>query len=527
MIDIPKITATIKTEEVETVELPSIVATIETKENFVELPKVVADVRPETAIVGNLGTMVAGKGKDGKDGVDGRPGKDGIDGKPGRDGINGKDGKDGITPHIGDNGNWFIDDFDTGVCAVGRNGLDGVPGKDGYTPRLGIDYFNGKDGKDGRDGRDGVDGKTPVKGVDYFDGQDGKDGKDGKNGRTPIKGIDYKDGKDGKDGKNGLNGLNGTDGFSPKVLVEEIEGGHKITITDKDGEKSFDVMDGQGDNGDGGTGENGFSPTISVEEIENGHRITITDVDGTKIIDVLNGKNGIDGKDGYTPIKGVDYFDGLPGADGRPGEPGKDGYTPVKGVDYFDGLPGKDGKDGVDGYTPVKGTDYFTPDEVSEMVQRAVKEVLKITAPGSIRFGEGRLYAPATTASYTVTNFDEDSVTFQYKGGGGVEELVFPITGLLSGRTYTISFSETYNGGFIQDTYRYGCGIMQKSTYESTTFPTTQAKPSWIAWHTGSTGTQSGAITFTAQSDTVYWVWSLGRLSDNILNTITFEARLF
>jgi len=48
-----------------------------------------------------------------------------------------------------------------------------------------------------------------------------------------------------------------------------------------------------------------------------------------------------DGKDGYTPIKGVDYFDG------------KDGYTPIKGIDYVDG------KDGVDGYTPVKNVDYF------------------------------------------------------------------------------------------------------------------------------------------------------------------------
>lgn len=32
---------------------------------------------------------------------------------------------------------------------------------------------------------------------------------------------------------------------------------------------------------------------------------------------------------------------------GKDGEPGKDGYTPVKGVDYFDGAPGEDGKDYV------------------------------------------------------------------------------------------------------------------------------------------------------------------------------------
>lgn len=79
-------------------------------------------------------------------------------------------------------------------------------------------------------------------------------------------------------------------------------------------------------------------------------------------LESLKGDKGIDG---YTPIKGVDYFDGKDGKDGI------DGYTPVKGVDYFDGVAGKDGKDGYtpikgidyfdgkDGYTPIKGVDYF------------------------------------------------------------------------------------------------------------------------------------------------------------------------
>lgn len=55
------------------------------------------------------------------------------------------------------------------------------------------------------------------------------------------------------------------------------------------------------------------------------------------------GTPGRDGKDGYTPIKGIDYFDG------------KDGYTPIKGVDYFDGEPGKDGVDGKDGEQGIQG----------------------------------------------------------------------------------------------------------------------------------------------------------------------------
>ena len=74
----------------------------------------------------------------------------------------------------------------------------------------------------------------------------------------------------------------------------------------------------------------------------------------------------IKGKDGYTPVKGKDYFDGEPGytpvkgIDYFDGEPG---YTPVKGVDYFDGEPGK---------TPVKGTDYFTDADKAEMVNAVI-----------------------------------------------------------------------------------------------------------------------------------------------------------
>lgn len=90
-----------------------------------------------------------------------------------------------------------------------------------------------------------------------------------------------------------------------------------------------------------------------------------------------------DGKDGYTPIKGIDYFDGEKGdkgdkgdkgEQGIQGEKGADGYTPQKNVDYFDGKDGQNGKDGVngkdgiDGKTPIKGTDYFTEADKAELV---------------------------------------------------------------------------------------------------------------------------------------------------------------
>ncbi len=66
----------------------------------------------------------------------------------------GKDGADGITPTIGDNGNWYLGETDTGKPSRGEPGQDGA------------------DGKDGAPGAAGADGHTPVKGTDYFTAAD-------------------------------------------------------------------------------------------------------------------------------------------------------------------------------------------------------------------------------------------------------------------------------------------------------------------------------------------------------------------
>lgn len=95
-----------------------------------------------------------------------------------------------------------------------------------------------------------------------------------------------------------------------------------------------------------------LSARPSINGFDNGDGIiamsTVGSVSKFDFYDVeINGELGIDryvfrmsidktftdGAAGYTPIKGVDYFDGINGIDGQ------DGYTPVKGVDYFDGTP--------------------------------------------------------------------------------------------------------------------------------------------------------------------------------------------
>lgn len=67
----------------------------------------------------SLGISAVGtNGTNGTNGKDGADGKNGADGKDGTDGKDGENGKDGLTPFIGENGNWWIGDTDTGVKAV-------------------------------------------------------------------------------------------------------------------------------------------------------------------------------------------------------------------------------------------------------------------------------------------------------------------------------------------------------------------------------------------------------------------------
>lgn len=90
----------------------------------------------------------------------------------GQDGVS---GADGITPHIGDNGNWFIGETDTNKPSQGTNGVNGNDGV-GVTKsevntsgELVITYSNGDStnlgkivGKDGLDGTNGIDGKDGI-----------------------------------------------------------------------------------------------------------------------------------------------------------------------------------------------------------------------------------------------------------------------------------------------------------------------------------------------------------------------------
>ena len=104
-------------------------------------------------------------------------------------------------------------------------------------------------------------------------------------------------------------------------------------------------------------GSSGISPIITITPITNGNKVEITDAEGTKVFNVLNGTNGVNG---YTPVKGVDYFDGSDGTNGTDGVSPtlsvaeitgghRVSITDVNGTQTFDVMDGQDGTNGADG----------------------------------------------------------------------------------------------------------------------------------------------------------------------------------
>lgn len=349
-------------------------------------------------------------GKDGKDGYTPIKGVDYFDGKDGKDGANGfspsvtvttnedtgdvivnvqdalghksatipkgVDGKDGITPHIGDNGNWFIGETDTGKSS------------------------RGIDGRDGQDGQDGQDGYTPQKGVDYFDGEPGSSGV--YVGTEPPTDPDVQVWIDPDDDE--------VMAFLPQTTEAKVGQYLKISNVDADGRViAVEAVDAPAGGGSGEPGKDGvdggyYTPVVT-QISENTVNLSFTaskegmdDIAGQQIVlpagkDGKDGKDGADGepgKDGYTPVKGKDYFDGLPGNDGTSvsvkniTESTEDGGSNV--VTFSDGktitirngskgsagATGATGGKGADGRTPVRGTDYWTEADKADIVRQVL-----------------------------------------------------------------------------------------------------------------------------------------------------------
>jgi len=92
--------------------------------------------------------------------------------------------------------------------------------------------------------------------------------------------------------------FDGADGYSPTVAITDITGGHRVTITDKNGSHSFDVMDGQGGSGGSSNVLGGYNVSIELIQISDGaggwidaYYVDASSVPGVQVGDWIVGNN--------------------------------------------------------------------------------------------------------------------------------------------------------------------------------------------------------------------------------------------
>lgn len=142
---------------------------------------------------------------------------------------------------------------------------------------------------------------------------------------------------------------------------------------------------------------------------------TATLTDGsTYQFEVRNGQRGADGAPGEKGPKGDKGDTGAPGATGPQGPQGEQGAQGIQGEtgpqgpqgpkgDKGDtGERGETGQAGADGYTPIKGTDYFTEEDKTELVNAALAAL-----------GSGDLFIIRLTPGETEPNVQLDKTTEQ------------------------------------------------------------------------------------------------------------------
>ena len=202
-------------------------------------------------------------------------GSKGSTGATGATGATGSKGDKGDTGDKGDKGDSIT------ITSVQESQAGGTDNVITFSDGTKVNVRNGYNGANGRDGR-GIasieyqenfsSDLQNVYLVTYSDGTDeyfytynGQNGKDGESIQAAVSDNLLKEGKfythvvfsDGSD----FWIPHGSDGFSPIVNVTEITDGHRVSITDAIGTKTFDVMDGADGGGSGGGSADVMSDT--------------------------------------------------------------------------------------------------------------------------------------------------------------------------------------------------------------------------------------------------------------------------
>lgn len=147
--------------------------------------------------------------------------------------------------------------------------------------------------------------------------------------------------------------LHGIDGVSPIATVTQTETGATISITDRDGTTTADILNGEqgpkGDKGDkGDQGEQGIQGIQGIQG-EKGDR----GPQGEQGEQGPRGERGLQGIKGDKGDKGDKGAKGDKGDTGAQGETGPQGPQGLQGPQGEKGDPGTNGTNGADGFSPT------------------------------------------------------------------------------------------------------------------------------------------------------------------------------
>jgi hypothetical protein len=124
---------------------------------------------------------------------------------------------------------------------------------------------------------------------------------------------------------------NGKDGVSPTITVEDITGGHRLTIVDAKGTRTVDIMDGSAGK-DGSKGKDGVNAiitnaTASVDNTSGTPKVSVS-LGGTESERTFAFSfTGLKGAKGDTGTQGIQGEQGLQGEQGPQGDPGPTGTS--------------------------------------------------------------------------------------------------------------------------------------------------------------------------------------------------------
>ena len=213
--------------------------------------------------------------------VTGDKGDTGDKGNTGDKGDKGDTGADGQTPHIGNNGNWWIGSTDTGVKAQGNTGADG------QTPHIGNNgnwWIGSTDTGVKAQGNTGADGQTPHIGnngnwwIGTTDTGVKAQGDTGADGQTPYIGNNGNWWIGTTDTGVKAQGDKGADAIAPQVRINPDSNEWEISVDGGTTWTSTGVK-ATGDKGDtGATGAQGDSMFSDIDNTNEDYvELTLTD----------------------------------------------------------------------------------------------------------------------------------------------------------------------------------------------------------------------------------------------------------